>query len=157
MLFMIVSGCMAANKVTALNAAGRKGFISFDDPHLQYEGRIGKKNGVAEFYWSGSAVRLRFEGTGIKALLKDYNGQNYFNIIIDGDCVKKIRIDSAKKWYLLAENLTSGPHTVELFKRTQINKEYKRGYTRFYGFQLNDGNVLPPDWWDDGQDFRRGR
>lgn len=138
-------GCGPAKKSTVSNFEKERGFISFDDPHIQYEGRIGKKNGeAAELYWSGTTVRIRFKGTGIKALLKDYNGQNFFNIIIDRESVRKIKIDSVKSLYSLAENLSPGEHVVELFKRTQINKEYNRGYTWFYGFQLNDGKVLPP-------------
>lgn len=140
---MIVSGCTTSKKTTATNTEENKGIVSFSDPHLQYEGRIGQKNNAAELYWPGSAVRLRFEGTGIKALLKDYNGQNYFNIIIDGDSIRKIRIDSSQKWYSLAENLSPGQHVVELFKRTQINKEYNRGYTSLYAFQITGGQVLP--------------
>ncbi|HTF30016.1 MAG TPA: SGNH/GDSL hydrolase family protein, partial [Flavitalea sp.] len=120
------------------------GFISFNDPRIQYEGRIGEKDGAAELYWSGTTARLRFNGTGIQALLEDYNGQNYFNVIIDGDSIRKIKIDSTKKLYSLAENLPQGKHVVELFKITQINKEYNRGYTRLYGFELNDGNALSP-------------
>ncbi|GAA4749694.1 SGNH/GDSL hydrolase family protein [Flavisolibacter ginsenosidimutans] len=74
--------------------------------------------------------------------MEDYNGQNYFNVIIDGAVVQKLKIDSAKKWYTLAENLSPGEHVAELFKRTQINGEYRRGYTRFYGFSLPGGKAL---------------
>ncbi|HET9278683.1 MAG TPA: SGNH/GDSL hydrolase family protein [Flavitalea sp.] len=142
-LLMLVSlSCGSANHSSGSNPP--KGFISFDDARIQYEGRIGKnKREAAELYWSGSAARIRFQGTGMKALLEDYNGQNYFNIIIDGTNIRKVKIDSAKHWYLLAENLSPGEHVVELFKLTQINQEYKRGYTRFYGFQPENGEVLP--------------
>lgn len=138
-------GCGTSKTSTKGNFEKERGLISFDDPRIQYEGRIGEKKGeAAELYWSGTNVRIRFKGTGIKALLEDYNGQNFFNIIIDGKSVRKIKIDSVKSLYSLAENLSPGEHVVELFKRTQINKEYNRGYTWFYGFQLNDGKVLLP-------------
>lgn len=112
------------------------GFISFTDNNIQYEGRVEKKDDAAYLYWSGSTIKIRFSGTAIKAILKDFNGQNYFNVIIDGKVEKVIRVDSVKKQYDLAEGLTRGAHTIELFKRTQINKDYKRGYTKFFGFQL---------------------
>jgi hypothetical protein len=141
---MILLGCGTAKRSTISNSLKEKTFISFSDPNIQYEGRIGEKNGdAAELYWPGTTVRLRFNGTGIKAFLQDYSGQNYFTILIDGNTIGKIKIDSTKRLYSLGENLSNGEHIVELFKSTQINKEYNRGYTWFYGFQLNDGRVLP--------------
>lgn len=117
--------------------------IPFNDKHIQYEGRVGITNDAAELYWSGTAVRICFEGTGLKVLLKDYNGQNYYNVIIDNDSIYRLKPDSIQKTYTLAENLAPGKHTVEMFKRTQIHKEYKRGYTRLYGFEVK-GKLLPP-------------
>jgi hypothetical protein len=118
--------------------------VPFNDKHIQYEGRVGITHDAAELYWSGTTVRIRFEGTGLKVLLKDWNGQNYYNVIIDGNVVSKIKPDSLQRYYTLAENLPKGKHTVELFKRTQIHKEYKRGYTRLYGFQLKGKLLSPP-------------
>ncbi len=123
--------------------------VSFNDARIQYEGRIDYSDpAAATLCWSGTTVRFRFSGTGARVLLKDYSGQNYFNVIIDGDtaAIKKMRIDTAKKWYVLAEGLHPGKHTVELFKRTQINKEYNRGYTKFYEIGLSSGARLlsPP-------------
>jgi len=139
-----IAACHTAKKLNAGYRNNNNGFIIFNDPRIQYEGRIGEKDAAAELYWSGATARLRFNGTGIKALLQDYNGQNYFNVIIDGESIRKIKIDSIKKLYSLAENLPPGEHVVELFKRTQINEEYNRGYTRLYGFELNDGKMLSP-------------
>lgn len=139
-----LSGCNTTKTITRFPSGSGK-IVSFNDPHIQYEGRIGQKDSeAAVLYWSGTIVRLSFHGTSIRAVLQDYNGQNYFNVIIDNEVLGKIRIDSTKKVYILAENLSEGNHTVELFKRTQINKEYKRGFTWFYGFQLQNGSrVLP--------------
>lgn len=140
----VIAACYTEKKINTAYRENKDGFIFFNDLRIQYEGRIGEKNNeAAALYWPGTTVRIRFKGTGIQALLQDYNGQNYFNIIIDGDSIRKIKIDSAKKLYSLAENLPWGEHVVELFKRTQINKEYNRGHTLFYGFQLNDGGALP--------------
>ncbi|RYZ63079.1 MAG: electron transporter RnfD [Chitinophagaceae bacterium] len=138
---LLCSACGSV-KNTEKNKAGDENFVSYQDKRIQYDGRIGEKKGAAELYWSGSVARIRFSGSTLKALMEDYNGQNYFNVIIDGKVVQKIKIDSAKKWYTLAENLSDGEHVAELFKRTQINGEYRRGYTRFYGFSLPGGKVL---------------
>jgi hypothetical protein len=43
---------------------------------------------------------------------------------------------------VLAENLAPGQHTITLFKRTQIHQEYKRGWTRLYGFVLPAGSKI---------------
>src|ERR1700754_2639664 len=123
---LLLVGCATAKHTPA----GK--LIPFNDKHIQYEGRIGMIPDAAELYWSGSTVRISFEGTGLKVLLKDWNGQNYYNVIVDNNVVSKIKPDSTQQYYTLAEDLPQGKHTVELFKRTQIHKEYKRGYTRVY-------------------------
>src|SRR6185503_1101932 len=85
---------------------------------LQYEGRIGLNNpGVAEIYWPGSSVKIRFKGTGITAILKDQRGDNYYNIIIY-DSIHVLKLDTARKTYILANHLPDGFHTAELFRRT---------------------------------------
>jgi Carbohydrate esterase 2 N-terminal len=144
---MLLSDCTSSKVVTT---GDHPVFVPFNDRHIQYEGRLTQGNGATQFYWPGSSATIRFSGSSLKAVLQDYNGQNFFNIIIDNNSVTKIRIDSVKKTYTLAENLAAGEHIVTLFKITQINKEYKRGFTRFFGFEMNstarllDPPALPP-------------
>ena len=52
--------------------------------NITYQGRVGEKSGVKEIYWSGTSIKINFEGTSVKAILNDEHGTNYFNIIIDG-------------------------------------------------------------------------
>lgn len=107
-------------------------FIPFDDDRIEYMGRLGmNEQGFAEIYWPGSSIKILFEGTGIKALLKDENGENYFNVILDGDSISILKPDTLQTIYTLATGLSSGSHTIELFKRT----EWDRGKTWFYGFK----------------------
>lgn len=144
---ILVLKCGTSTKVASDKGGGNDTtFVLFSNSNIQYEGRVGlNKMEAAELYWSGTTVRISFEGTGIKALLKDLTGQNYYNIIIDGDSIHKIKIDTTKHLYTLAQNLPHRKHTIELFKRTQIHKEYNRGYTKFYGFELDKGSrVLKP-------------
>lgn len=143
LLAFILFGCHAVQK-TADGSGRSKLFIPFTDSRIQYEGRIGMKYDAAELYWPGTALRINFNGTGVKALLKDEKGQNYYNVIIDGKTIHKLKMDTAMKSYTLAENLPAGKHTVELFKITQYHKEYNRGFTKFFGFQLDNGKVLSP-------------
>lgn len=109
------------------------------DRHIQYEGRVGMNNaGIAEIYWAGSSIKIRFTGTDIKAILKDERGYNYYNVIIDEKNITVIKPDTIKTTYTLAANLPKGEHTIELFKRTDA----KRGMTLFYGFELNSSFKL---------------
>ncbi len=124
LILLILSG-------TACRNENRK-LIAFDDERIEYMGRIGmNEQGFAEIYWPGSSIKINFEGTSIKALLKDENGDNYFNVIIDEDSILILRPDTVQKIYTLAAGLAPGLHTIELFKRT----EWNRGKTWFYGFK----------------------
>jgi hypothetical protein len=107
-------------------------FIPANNSSIEYMGRIGLTDSAKEIYWPGTSVKIYFKGTSVKALLQDEHGDNYFNVIIDGDSIFMLRPDTTKKYYTLAENLPNGKHSVELFKRTEWNK----GKTWFYGFQL---------------------
>jgi len=143
---IVFIGCTPGGKVNNRGGYIANSFVPVADKHIQYEGRVGfDGTNAAELYWPGTTIRFNFIGTGIKAVFQDTTGQNYFNVIIDGVSIYRIRVDTAKKTYTLAENLPMGRHTVELFKRTQIHKEYKRGYIKFYGFQLdNETKLLDP-------------
>lgn len=144
--FLVTCTMVADCNTVRSSAATAKGFVPFNDAHLQYEGRMTLDGEATTFCWPGSSVKLRFNGTGIKAVLKDFNGQNYFNVIIDNNSPVRIKIDSTRQTYTLAQNLSKGEHTVTLFKLTQAHLEYKRGYTQFYGFEVEPGTQLlsPP-------------
>lgn len=122
----------------------------FDDAHIQYEGRVEIKQGDGAYlYWPGTTVRMRFYGTGIKAILQDFstNNENYFQVIVDGDPRGRIKLDKTKRLFTLVSNLEEGQHLVELFKMNHMNVGYARGYSMFFGFDLiGEGKVLetPP-------------
>ncbi len=113
--------------------------VRFDNPNLTLDGRIGKKDTTnAQLFWAGSSVTIKFNGTGVNALLKDEKGKNYYNVVIDGDSVIMLRVDSTKRLYQIAKNLPKGEHTVQLFKRT----EWFNGKTDFFGFKLPKNSQL---------------
>jgi hypothetical protein len=114
-------------------------FVSSSNPEIEFSGRIDfTEDKAAEMYWSGSSIKMNFEGESIQALLKDESGDNYYNIIIDNKFVSILRADTTKQYYQLASNLSKGKHTIELFKRT----EWDRGKTSFYGFKINNNAKL---------------
>jgi hypothetical protein len=114
-------------------------FISSGNDKIQYEGRIGRTaDSAAVLSWPGSSILIRFEGTEVKALLKDDRGKNVYNVIIDHKLISKLELDTAKKYYSLASSLSKGIHTLELFKRT----EAVWGNTNFYGFTITGNEKL---------------
>ncbi|WP_321287815.1 SGNH/GDSL hydrolase family protein [uncultured Sunxiuqinia sp.] len=115
--------------------------LNYSNPQIRYEGRIDTSNVEgAELYWSGTSVKINFEGESISALMSDENGTNDFNIQLDEDSTVLLQLDTVKRYYTLASGLAPGKHTLKLFKRT----EWDRGTTTFYGFKI-EGNaqVLP--------------
>ena len=130
-LAAIVTGCSGEKELT----------VDASNPDIEYWGRIDTAGSEgAAFYWSGTSVKMDFEGTSVEAMLKDESGDNYFNIILDNGPVSVLRPDTTKQYYPLASGLSDGKHSVELFKRT----EWDRGKTNFYGFRLKgQAKILP--------------
>lgn len=115
--------------------------VPYSNSSIEYWGRIDTASAkVAGLYWSGSSIKLNFEGESIQALLQDETGENYYNVIIDKDSISLLRPDTIMQYYTLASNLPKGKHTVEIFKRT----EWDRGKSLFSGFKIhNKAKVLP--------------
>ncbi len=112
-----------------------------NDEHIAVTGRVQRGDSLTIF-WPATSLKVRFNGSLLRAHLRDENGRNYFNVIIDGDSVRYIKLDSAKHFYTLASGLPEGEHTVELVK----GSEWDRGRTWFYGMQVMDGELknAPP-------------
>jgi hypothetical protein len=112
--------------------------VKSDDLRIHYMGRTDKKGDATELAWPGTTVKINFNGTSVKAVLKDNGANDFYNVIVDNKITKIIRLDTAKNTYTLAEGLTPGPHSLELFKRT----EWTIGKSLFYGFTLDNGGLL---------------
>jgi hypothetical protein len=126
--------------ISLFSCSNNKEFlVRYTNADIEYSGRIDTtKNNSADLYWSGSSVKINFEGESIFASLKDEKGGNYFNVIIDHDSVHILRPDTTVHPYLLASGLPPGKHTVEIFKRT----EYTKGKTSFYNFLIKENAKL---------------
>ena len=115
-------------------------FVDFTNSDIEYSGRIDTVSlESAQISWSGTSIKLNFEGESINAVFNDENGENYYNIFIDNEFSNILKLDSVKRSYELASNLEKGKHSVEIFKRT----EWGNGLSNFYGFKINNGKVLP--------------
>jgi len=112
------------------------------DKRINYEGRILFSDSAAELIWPGTSVNINFTGKSIAGKFKDSDTSNYYNVIIDGAITGILHLSKEEKTYTLANNLTGGKHTLQLFKRT----EWDKGRTWFYGFELpGDASLLTPN------------
>ena len=118
--------------------AGRKDFrdtvlVAWNDPHILAMGRINRQEpDHVILYWPGTYLKICFYGNRVEALLKDRDGKNYYDVVLDNDKPLLLHPDTAKRWYILADNLPGKEHVIELFKRT----EWSNGSTFFYGFRV---------------------
>jgi hypothetical protein len=128
--------------VTLIGCSGEKElFVSFYNPEIEFSGRIDTtEDEAAKIHWSGTSIKINFEGELIQTLLKDESGDNYYNIILDNERISILRPDTTKQYYQLASNLSKGKHSIEIFRRT----EWNRGKTSFYGFKINSNAKLLP-------------
>lgn len=116
--------------------------ITPDSPELYYIGRIADHDPKAPvLIWQGTEIRARFTGKTIGFRFSGVSGQNFYNVIIDGQ-IKLLKLKEAKETYdyLLAETLPEGPHDLILFKRS----EAMSGNAAFRGLILEKTAELGP-------------
>jgi lysophospholipase L1-like esterase len=89
--------------------------------------------------WPGSAVAARFSGTGLDVDLHD-DGQNFFEVSIDGAAPTLLATDGGKDTYPLATGLADAEHEVVLFRRT----ESFQGVVHFHAFNPQGGGKIIP-------------
>ena len=110
--------------------------IDADDPLIEYIGRFDFSNPKSvRFDWPGVQIRTKFEGTSCSMKLKD--GNNDYNVFLDGKLHKIIRTNSDTV-YILANGLENKTHTLLITKRT----EALFGIATFEGFILDGGKDL---------------
>ncbi len=110
--------------------------IDADDRNIEYIGRFDFSNPKSvSFDWPGVQIKTRFEGTSCSIKLKD--GNNDYNIFIDGKLHKIIRT-TTDTIYVLANGLENKFHTLLITKRT----EAIFGQATFEGFILDGGKEL---------------
>ena len=124
----------------ACRSYGQDATILFSDPRIHYMGRVVMTDSAAQLSWTAASVSIQFNGTGIKALLKDERGDNYYTIVVDGKPVSTLHPDSLKTQYTLVSEMQPGTHTLELFKRT----EWAMGKTWLYALLPDEHTTLLP-------------
>ena len=81
------------------------------------------------FAWPGSAIRARFDGSGLTVRLDD-GGMNLFDVLVDGAAGPVLAPAAGAGDYVVAAGLAPGPHDVAVVRRT----ESFFGPTQFLGF-----------------------
>jgi lysophospholipase L1-like esterase len=106
-------------------------------PAVRYVGRVDLSDAKGgKFSWSGTGVIARFSGSALSVSLT--GGQEY-TVLIDGALRPKLAPKSGLN--LIANDLSAGTHTVELYRRTEANQ----GVSQFLGFTFAaDGALLAP-------------
>jgi lysophospholipase L1-like esterase len=120
----------------AAAGAGGSGSAIPGEPGVRFIGRVDTSDAAGpRFAWSGTGIVARFSGTELGVRM---NGGQQYSVLIDGELQPKLTtsggIDS------LASDLADGEHQVELYRRTEANQ----GESQFLGFELGDGQLLPP-------------
>ncbi|WOH35773.1 SGNH/GDSL hydrolase family protein [Thalassotalea fonticola] len=119
-------------------------FIEPDDKYIQYTGRMDFVNPKQPLIsWPGTSIKAKFTGKTLKIKLDDQEGNNYFNVIIDGNdqFPHVLHAKQGSHVYPIAFYLQDGEHIVELYKRTEGHE----GSTKFLGLELADnGKLLNP-------------
>ncbi|MGQ7945459.1 GDSL-type esterase/lipase family protein [Flavobacterium sp. WC2509] len=114
--------------------------IKPNNKDIAYMGRVKISQDSACFYWPGTSATINFKGSGITASMKSRNEVGYFYAIIDNDVEHafKFKSDTFKTTLSLASGLSSGKHTLQLYKLSNNTSE-----NIIYGFQIEgDAKIL---------------
>jgi len=118
--------------------------ISPDNENLQYTGRVDFSDVQSpRITWAGSIIKANFTGNHLGIIMNDDRGENFFNVIIDGNDTYPyvLQCKEGEQHYTVATQLGEGPHSLEIYKRT----EGSNGGTHFLGLEIeDDAELLPP-------------
>jgi hypothetical protein len=147
--------------------------VTPNHPQLYWIGRIDDHDPEAiVFIWQGTEIRTRFSGRRLGFRFSGAWGQNFFNVIIDGE-IRVLQLAEGGTYdYRLREELTDGLHELILHKRTEgkfsgcifrgilLEREAQLGpkleplplRIEFYGDSITAGACIEdagPDQYDD--------
>ena len=110
------------------------------DKNITYMGRVNISRDSACFYWPGSSATINFIGKGVTIKMRSLKEPGFFYAIVDGNAEKayKFGSDSVLRTFTLADGLSSGKHSLQLYKLSNNTSA-----NIFYGFQIEgNGKVL---------------
>lgn len=111
-------------------------------PKIAYVGRLDSTNNLfVKMDWPGSGVRLKFQGSSLKAKISSVpsGGSDYIMVVIDGSSPTRLQLSAGGVEYTLASGLDANQsHTAEVYKLTDATD----GYIGFEQFVLDAGKTL---------------
>ena len=103
-------------------------------PAVRFVGRVDQSDPAGpRFAWSGAGVVARFSGTSVGVKL---SGGQEFTVVLDG--MERPKIAPGSGTTEIANGLSAGEHTIELYRRTEASL----GESQFLGFELGGGQLL---------------
>lgn len=124
---------------STIRGYGQEKTIRPDNARIRYMGRMQvPTDSSAVLCWTAANAAFNFDGSGVKAVMNDQDGKNYYDIIVDGKIMKVLHPLKGKHEYILAEGLKEGKHSFELFKRTEASM----GKTIINNFKLGGSGRL---------------
>lgn len=114
-----------------------------DNDEILYSGRISFADPLnPTFSMSASGFVVNFEGTCITGRFSTEDGNSYLYVIVDGKVDPKnrhvIEVNSLNEdSYILAENLKSGPHSIEIIKLNESDTK-----VTFHGIVFTGDKLL---------------
>jgi lysophospholipase L1-like esterase len=123
LIFLIFSGV-----ATAQSSKSDLQFFAADDPNIQYTGRIDFTNSKLPRFWQpGVYISTKFAGSNCQVILNDEvlwgTKHNYLEIVVDGKPVR-LQTRSKRDTIAVAQNLSTGVHTLVICKNTEANIGY---------------------------------
>jgi lysophospholipase L1-like esterase len=114
--------------------------ITADNSNIQYTGRIDFESPTKpKFSAPGVYIKAKFTGTFCDIDMFDATSYNYIEVIIDDQTPVRMFMQSGRKTYRVASDLSKGEHTILICKDT----EAAVGSLTFFGFKCEGLSELP--------------
>lgn len=143
---LLFGGLFSAVSFSALAGEphDNKTFISSDDSHIVYMGRVSKSiPQTIRFTYPGVSIYANFEGTSLQ--MKAKQGSGSFMVEIDNELPYRINFAETDSILTLAEGLPEGIHRVRVMyviEGYELKPEFK-GFYLDNGCRLAEAPVLP--------------
>jgi len=109
--------------------------IPANDSRFRYEGRFDTaKPSAPAVVWQASRIAIDFEGTALALRFDWAEGQNYFDVTVDGATAVLAVNDASHSRLVFPQPLAAGRHHLVVFKRSEASA----GHARFRGIEIAD-------------------
>ena len=86
--------------------------IPVSDPNVLVMGRSERANGKLRIGYPGVTLRMRFEGSSLGLRVESSSADSRFEVRVDTQPPRVVRVDAGQTDITLAENLAKGAHSL---------------------------------------------